>query len=967
MPDPNTSSPTSSFSLTGNFSLDPLLNELHRKWGGTVGAGVTLSFSFPWSSDSAFWQDSYGAGEPASLLSFDPGQSMTAARNALQAWANVANLNFVEVSESPTEVGDFRFAFSYAVTDAWGWSRYPNSSRASAADVWVNPQIRYDSWMPGSYNFMGLMHEIGHGLGLKHSGNYNTGEAVGSEGPYLPAWLDFRNYTIMSYNNPASSSYVDQTFGATVRVYAQTPMVYDIAAIQYLYGANNNYKTGDDTYLINPSSPSYKTLWDAGGMDTISVANFTYGCLINLAAGSYSNLHFNYWNGVNNLGIAFGATIENAIGGNGNDAIYGNGISNIITGGYGADFLVGHKGNDTINGGAGSDVLGGGSGADVLDGGTESDILYGGSENDMLIGGLGADILYAGSENDSLDGGVGSDTLYGGSETDAIRGGSGADILFGGIGNDLLNGDLGNDVLYGGSGTDAVNGGEGNDVLNGGLEGDILTGGVGNDTYYAGMNDIIVELAEGGIDKVISFVDWIGADYIENVTLMGSATYAVGNDSNNRLIGNTLINTLTGSLGEDTLRGAKGNDVLFGGLDNDMLAGGYGYDSLDGGEGDDVLSGSIGKDTLTGGSGQDIFRFTNFSIDTITDFSVADDTIWLTKLVFTKLTVGILDVSNFMIGAQALDANDYVIYNKSVGVLFYDADGNGSKAAVQIASLGASVDLIYSNIIINTPLMGNSDANNIQGNMAANLIGGRAGDDILYGDAGSDTLYGGSGNDTLDGGTGADKLYGGVGDDSYYVNSSYDLVIESTLATGGVDIVYSSANFSLATLAAAGVEKLTLTGTLAINGTGNAKANSLTGNDAANRLNGGYGTDSLDGGAGNDILNGGFGKDTLTGGDGQDIFKLTNFSVDSITDFNITDDTLQLENAVFTKLGAVGTLNSDKFIIGTAAVDNNDYVIYDSGTGALFYDANGNTSGGITQIALLGPGLALTNADFTVI
>jgi Ca2+-binding RTX toxin-like protein len=248
-----------------------------------------------------------------------------------------------------------------------------------------------------------------------------------------------------------------------------------------------------------------------------------------------------------------------------------------------------------------------------------------------------------------------------------------------------------------------------------------------------------------------------------------------------------------------------------------------------------------------------------------------------------------------------------------------------------------------------------------------NLLIGTSGDDKFDGLAGSDTIKAGAGSDTLDGGTGADWLYGGMGNDSYYVDNLYDVVKESSLTTGGVDTVYSSISFNLASLGHLGLEKLTLTGTAAINGVGNNKANVLIGNDAANKLNGGYGMDTLSGGLGNDVLNGSFGKDTLTGDDGKDIFRLSNFSMDSITDFVVADDTIQLENAVFTKLGAVGTLNASKFIIGTAAVDNNDCLIYDSSSGALWYDANGSLTGGAVQIAVLGTGLALTNADFVVI
>ena len=99
----------------------------------------------------------------------------------------------------------------------------------------------------------------------------------------------------------------------------------------------------------------------------------------------------------------------------------------------------------------------------------------------------------------------------------------------------------------------------------------------------------------------------------------------------------------------------------------------------------------------------------------------------------------------------------------------------------------------------------------------------------------------------------------------------------------------------------------------------------------------------------------------------NDIFQFLNRSKDTITDFSVLDDKIQLENSVFTKLATTGELGTDNFLIGATAADANDYVIYNSDTGALFYDANGNGDGGSVQIALLGTGLALTNADFVVI
>lgn len=342
----NPSATTSTFNLSGNSKLDPLLDETHQKWGGALGTGANLSFSFPWiNGNSAYWQNDYGDELSATEhFGFNVTQ-MTAARNALQAWANVANLNFSEVSDANSNVGDFRFAFSSALdSGTWGYSFYPNSSSAKAADVWINSTHGSDpDWSAGTYDYEALMHEIGHGLGLKHPGNYN----VNGHGtpPFLPFDLDFRNYTIMSYNDPANDYYWDSKKNTSVLVTPETPMVYDIQAIQYLYGANTHYHTGNDTYTFSPNNPFYKTIWDAGGNDTINISTFTLDSTINLNPGSYSTIAFpaldsSSFNGTNDLGIAFGTLIENAVGGSGNDTFIGNSTSNHLDGGTGIDTVV---------------------------------------------------------------------------------------------------------------------------------------------------------------------------------------------------------------------------------------------------------------------------------------------------------------------------------------------------------------------------------------------------------------------------------------------------------------------------------------------------------------------------------------------------------------------------------------------------------------------------------------------------
>jgi Ca2+-binding RTX toxin-like protein len=226
-------------------------------------------------------------------------------------------------------------------------------------------------------------------------------------------------------------------------------------------------------------------------------------------------------------------------------------------------------------------------------------------------------------------------------------------------------------------------------------------------------------------------------------------------------------------------------------------------------------------------------------------------------------------------------------------------------------------------------------------------------DNQLVGNAAANQLRGDGGNDTLNGLGGVDTMIGGSGFDTYLVDNVGDIIIENP--GEGTDSVSSNRTYTLP----ANVENLTLTGAQVINGTGNDQANSITGNLANNQLNGG---------GGNDILNGGTGTNTLTGGAGADIFRFTTKGhVDTITDYSVADDTVQLENAVFTALTTTGTLAADQFKVGTQALDANDFIIYNSTTGALIYDANGNGAGASIQIALIGAGLSMTNADIVVI
>ncbi len=229
------------------------------------------------------------------------------------------------------------------------------------------------------------------------------------------------------------------------------------------------------------------------------------------------------------------------------------------------------------------------------------------------------------------------------------------------------------------------------------------------------------------------------------------------------------------------------------------------------------------------------------------------------------------------------------------------------------------------------------------------------GNDVLNGGAGTDDLRAEGGNDLLDGGTGADLLKGGAGNDSYLVDNALDVIVES--AGEGLDAVTASASYALS--AGASVEMLTAAaGTAAINLSGNEGLNTIVGNTGRNTLSG------MDG---NDLLTGGKGKDTFVFATALN--KTTN--VDKITDFNVKDDSIQLDDAVFKKIGKgtalkPGKLNK-KFFALNKPKDKDDHIIFNTKKGVLSYDVDGSGKAKAVDFAVLKKGLVLTALDFFVI
>ncbi|WP_027134941.1 M10 family metallopeptidase C-terminal domain-containing protein [Geminicoccus roseus] len=442
---------------------------------------VTYSFASPASP----WSVEY----PAQILA-DTAVELTpaqqdATRTALAAWSRIADITFVEVQETAESVGVIRLARSEVATGAFTF--VIRGGAAYGADIWFGTDFpaAADLLQPGSYGYMGFVHEIGHALGLKHP----------HEPPrVLPFDEDWLGASLMSYRTFPGQPTDDLL---TAETFPDGPMAMDIEAIRFLYG-KRAVAIGNDVYLFEPGERIFTTLVDEGGNDLLDWSNQTVAATIDLRMGAWSLLGepFSWQAGFfsdagsfpGSLRLAPGTVIEAAFGGQGDDRIIGNAAANVLAGRAGDDVIVGGDGNDRLDGGSGDDLLLGQNGDDRILG-------LGGS--DHLQGGNGADQINGGTLDDILDGGAGADDLFGGDGDDRMGGGGGADRIHGGNGRD---------VLAGGHGGDQLGGGAGDDLLNGGPGSDFLTGGTGRDRFVlepdAGSTDRLTDFRPG-IDQIL--------------------------------------------------------------------------------------------------------------------------------------------------------------------------------------------------------------------------------------------------------------------------------------------------------------------------------------------------------------------------------------------------------------------------------------------------------------------------------
>jgi len=702
---------------------------------------------------------------------------------------------------------------------------------------------------------------------------------------------------------------------------------------------------GDDVFIIDNAGDRITEL-AAGGFDTVRTNLATYALGAELEALIYTGT------------AAFSGT--------------GNGLANRMTGGANADALGGGGGDDTLDGGIGADTLDGGLGDDLylVDNSADAIVEAAASGLDtvqtstswVVTAGAQVDrVMLTGAGNLNLTGNLFGMTLEGNSGLNTLDDGGGADILKGMAGNDTYVVRNAATVVAeaSGEGLDTVNttlnsygltadvetlsfigtgdftgqgnaldnlitGGAGNDSLEGGLGSDTLNGGAGLDVaVYAGAASRYVVTGDGLGTFFVQDTQAAGLDVltgIENLRfadgLFQASSFLVGVN----LTGTAAAETLTGTVAADTLDGAGGADTLVGGLGNDVYR----------------IDDSAEVVTELVGGGFDIVQIAKSWVATAGSaieriFMAGTANLNLTGNALSMVLEGNAGLNTLDDGGGAdtlkgMAGNDiYIVRNAATVVV--EAAGEGYDAVRTALSAYVLTDNLDTLTYTGTGHFSGT------GNALANVI------------------TGGVGNDTLNGGLGTDRLVGGLGDDTYYVDG--DAVVEN--AGEGFDTMITS---QASAIASANIEALTFSGIGNFAGYANATGTVLTG---------GAGNDTLVSGAGIDVLIGGSGNDMLTGGASADVFRFDSFGsgLERITDFQAGLDHIALKGTAF----GVVSLADLAFVSGVAPqpTDTRATLLYDTATGALFFDATGGDGADKVQIATLSNKAVLTAGDFWLV
>lgn len=639
---------------------------------------------------------------------------------------------------------------------------------------------------------------------------------------------------------------------------------------------------------------------------------------------------------------------DTLIGGDGRDQLQGDEGNDTINAGDGNDDIDGGLGNDTINAGAGDfDYINVSNGTDTINGAAGYDMLA--FDSQTSASGIVVTLNNTGAGNGTITGtfnGAAVNTTF--QQIERVRGSIGNDIFIANAG--FINTEDANSPVFNGSRGNAgafhFAGSDGADTYtdNSGLAGGVVavnydeeqwthTNFNGDHTWgtQAGEFGVIVNASAAVInvdvgrglqvvaaghaadtfnaaDVLVNIKMFEGTNANDYVAAGAAGVLFDSREGNDRFVG---------GIGDDEFRGQQGNDTATGGAGSDQLNGDDGNDDLRGGDGNDQVNGGNDNDTLFGDNGNDNMN--------------GDDGI---------------DAMNGGAGADNMSG------------------GNGNDTLNGDAG--------------NDELRGDSGLDTLVGGAGNDQLQGGSENDMLNGGSEADKLWGDDGNDTLNGGTGADEMSGGLGDDTFFVDNIGDKVFE--FGSQGYDRVNSSISYTVAS----GIESVTLTGAanLDVIGradqgetiTGNTGNNILSGFGGADTLSGLAGIDTLNGGDGIDVLKGGLGNDILTGGTGTDFFVFDTAitptsNIDVITDFSIVDDTIRLENAIFTTLTVTGTLAATAFknLTTGGAVDADDRILYDNATGALYYDSDGSGATAAIQFATLTAGPTVLFTDFVVI
>jgi len=787
-----------------SYTIDEAAAQLTRSavsWGTDWGTAATVSYAYRAYAPSSMPEDTAG------FSRFTTAQ-IDATELALQSWSDVANITFVRVGSGDSGSGAYSNSatillgnYSSGQDGAAAFTYFPGSTAYSSfdGDLWVNSTFSYNA-NPTFYDYgqLVLVHELGHAIGLDHPGDYNAGPDVTITYDTDAAYFeDSMQYSVMSY---FTEGHTGGDFGV---YYPATVMLDDIAAAQRLYGANMSTRTGDTVYGFHSNSgrqwftadsssdPLIFAVWDAGGTDTFDFSGYASNQKIDLGQGNFSNVG----GLIGNVAVAKGVTIENAIGGSGADTFLGNSAANR---------LQGNGGSDTYTGGAGADVfvVTTGGGADVV--------------NDFAVGTDKIDATAYGAYQSIAQSGSDTVITFAAGVTLTLKGVSASGVTaasFIGLTSATppppsgvtVNGTAGADSLSGGTGNDTLNGYGGNDRLYGNLGADSMYGGTGDDSYIVdNPADVIVEKAGEGADSVLAYVSYTLSANLENLTLMGSAAIdGTGNGLDNYLKGNTAANVLSGGAGNDLYYVDTGDVVRENageGVDRIMSSISY------------VLPANVENLTLTGSAANGTGNALNNQ---------------LVGNAAANVLNGNAGVDSLYGG---LGDDSYIVDNPADVIVEKVGEGADSVLAYASYTLSANLEnltLMGSAAIDGT---GNGLDNYLKGNTAANVLSGGAGNDILIGNLGADTMKGGTGNDL------------------YYIDDVGDVIVENV--GEGTDRVTSSITYTLP----ANVEHLALSGSAAINATGNGLTNALAGNSAANVLDGDGGADVLTGGAGDDTF-----------------------------------------------------------------------------------------------------------------